>query len=44
MGNKANYNSNRDEKKKRKHDHLTMSRTGWIPQRVGITNLRILKR
>lgn len=44
MGNKANYNSNRDKKKARKHNHLTMGRTGWIPRRVGITDIKLLRR
>ncbi len=31
MGNKGNYNTNRDKNKSRKHNHLTRGRTGYIP-------------
>jgi len=44
MGTKANYNSNRDTKKARKHNHFPAGKTGYIPQGVGQTNLKLLKR
>lgn len=44
MGNRASYNKNRDPNKQRKHNHFTMGRQGYIPQGVGVTDLRLLKR
>lgn len=43
MGTKANQSIHL-KKTPRKHNHLTMGRTGWIPQGVGVTDIKLLKR
>lgn len=44
MGQKANYNKNRSKNKIREHNHFPMGKQGYIPQGVGITDLKLLKR
>ena len=42
MGTKANMK--RKDEKKREHNHFPAGKTGYIPQGVGQTDLKLLKR